>query len=357
MSGVQEPLPVGPLLALEVEARGWSQAEFATVLGRPVQFVSEILNGKKEITRESAAQIGAALGQTPEYWLRLQDQHLLRAQATSQETQRQLSDVRRRARLNQLVPVSALQKRGVLQGETLTELEAEVADLLELRKINEEPRFQIAARRSDREAPVSHAQLAWVGCVRRAVRNRVQRYSYSRERLTTLAAELPVALSNPEAWGHLPARLAATGVNLVYVRALPGAKIDGCAFTLEGRPVIALSGRGKRLDKVLWTLLHEIAHVVLGHVSSAVAVEALDQVDGSDELENAADQRAIGWLLPEPLPTLPPRVTAEWVQAVAVERRLATIVVVGQLQKTRAVDWRSSLARGAPDVTRAMAGW
>ncbi|PJI55352.1 hypothetical protein CTI14_05635 [Methylobacterium radiotolerans] len=54
--------PAGDHLLEELTARGWTQAEFAGILGRPVQFLSEIINGKKEITRESAAQIGAALG-------------------------------------------------------------------------------------------------------------------------------------------------------------------------------------------------------------------------------------------------------------------------------------------------------
>ena len=80
---VPDPVPVGRFLAEEIEAHGWTQAEFAAVLGRPVQFVSEIVNGKKEVTRESAAQIGAALGQTPEFWLSFQDEYLLSEQAKS----------------------------------------------------------------------------------------------------------------------------------------------------------------------------------------------------------------------------------------------------------------------------------
>lgn len=32
-----------------------------------------LLSGKKEITRESAGQIGAALGTSAEFWLNLQD--------------------------------------------------------------------------------------------------------------------------------------------------------------------------------------------------------------------------------------------------------------------------------------------
>jgi HTH-type transcriptional regulator / antitoxin HigA len=55
-------------------------------------------------------------------------------------------------------------------------------------------------------------------------------------------------------------RLPEAGVRLVYVEAFPSSKMDGCAFALDdGSPVLGISGRGKRLDKVLFTLLHELA--------------------------------------------------------------------------------------------------
>ena len=46
---VVAPLQAGQILGDELEARGWTQADFAAVLGRPTQFVSEIITGKKEI--------------------------------------------------------------------------------------------------------------------------------------------------------------------------------------------------------------------------------------------------------------------------------------------------------------------
>jgi HTH-type transcriptional regulator/antitoxin HigA len=328
-----DPVPVGQLLADEIEAHGWTQAEFAAVLGRPVQFVSEIVNGRKEITRESAAQIGAALGQTAEFWLAFQDQFLLSEQAKNEKTQQDLSEVRRRARLNRLVPVSTLRKRGILTGETLDNLEAEVVELLELKSIDDDPTFTIAARRSNHDEPVSLVQVAWVGCVRRQARRRTGIKPFSRLRLEALASRLPTLLKSPTQFSGLPALFAEAGVALVYVEALPGAKIDGCAFMLDRTPVIALSGRGKRLDKVLWTLLHEVAHVALGHASFEVMVETLDDHDETDDLEREADDRAGGWLLPEPLPKPPARVGLGWINAVANERGLAPIVIVGQLQQ------------------------
>lgn len=69
--------PVGEILADELDARGWTQTDFAEVLGLPAQFVSEIISGEKEITHESAAQIGDALGTSAELWLNLQNSYLL----------------------------------------------------------------------------------------------------------------------------------------------------------------------------------------------------------------------------------------------------------------------------------------
>lgn len=72
-AAVAEAFPAGGYLAEELEARGLSQAEFAATLGRPVQFVAEIVSGTQQITPEAAELIGDALGTGPQLWLNLQD--------------------------------------------------------------------------------------------------------------------------------------------------------------------------------------------------------------------------------------------------------------------------------------------
>src|SRR6266536_2027805 len=113
-----EAFPAGEFLAEELEARGWTQAEFADILGRPAQFVSEIIAGKKEITRESAAQIGAALGTSAEMWLNLQDAYFLWRQAQDSQTKQALADVRLRARLKELAPIAVLRRHGFISSDT-----------------------------------------------------------------------------------------------------------------------------------------------------------------------------------------------------------------------------------------------
>ncbi len=241
-------VPVGEILGRELDERHWTQADFAAVLQRPVQFVSEIVNGRKEITRESAAQIAAALGSSPEFWLNLQNAYLLALQAKDSETVRELDGVRRRARLNELAPVAALRKRQILTGRTLEELEQEIMDLYELASIDDDPAFVLAARRSNDEDPLTPTQTSWVGCVRKVARTRAGASAHIPPNLWgSWRLGFPKLLITPDGFRELPALFGAVGVCLVYVEALPGAKMDGCAFFLGDMPVIGLSGRGRRL--------------------------------------------------------------------------------------------------------------
>src|SRR5579862_7827246 len=67
-----EVFPPGEFLRDELEARGWTQTEFAEILGRPVRLVNEIIAGKRGITPETAKELAAALGTSAMMWLNLE---------------------------------------------------------------------------------------------------------------------------------------------------------------------------------------------------------------------------------------------------------------------------------------------
>lgn len=359
-----EVFPAGEFLADELEARGWTQAEFAAILDRPAQFVSEIISGKKEITRESAAQIGAALGTSAEMWLSLQDKYFLQRQNQDTRAQSNLDDVRRRARLNEKGPIPLLKKAGVLAGKTIDELEDEVLRFFELKSLDEEPRLAVAAKRSNHGESLSSVQTSWLYMVRKAARQKTPEATYSREALEAIGAALPRVAKAPADFAGLPEMLSSAGVRLVYVPGLPGAKIDGCAMVVDNTRVIGLSGRGKRLDKVLFALIHEIAHHTHGHVTDAVPiVETIevddDPADQSDEAtqEREANETAARWVLPKGLPSLPERLSGPWVIETAAQTGIAPIMFVGHLQHLKKLDWRTTLAKGAPNVDDVLQSW
>jgi HTH-type transcriptional regulator/antitoxin HigA len=69
---VAQVFPPGDFIREELEARGWTQGELARIIGRPIQVVNAIINGKKEITPETAVALGAAFGTSAVLWLNLQ---------------------------------------------------------------------------------------------------------------------------------------------------------------------------------------------------------------------------------------------------------------------------------------------
>jgi HTH-type transcriptional regulator/antitoxin HigA len=75
------------------------------------------------------------------------------------------------------------------------------------------------------------------------------------------------------------------GVSVHVTRAIPGTRVDGCAFwCLANRPLIGLSLRYDRLDNFWFSLLHECAHVAL-HVTGPNQAFA-DDFSVRDDLED-----------------------------------------------------------------------
>ena len=52
----------GEYLNDELGARGWSQSDFAEIIGRPAPVVNQIIKGKKALTPDIAKDFSAALG-------------------------------------------------------------------------------------------------------------------------------------------------------------------------------------------------------------------------------------------------------------------------------------------------------
>lgn len=351
-----EVFPAGDFLADELAARGWTQADFAEILGRPAQFVSEIISGKKQITRESAAQIAAALGTSPELWLNLQDSYLLWKQAQDKGVRDNLHTVATRARLRELAPISLLRKRGYLSASDPQTQSHEILDLFGMRSLDEDPAVSFAARRSNPDEDVTMLQRTWVACVRANARE-LDVPPFSPERFRKLVEQLSTEAQDPETFAHFQEDFAAVGVKLIYVEAFPGAKLDGCALIANGSPTIGISGRGKRLDKILFTLLHESAHILLGHVSEQGEAIVDDLSDERRDKEAEADKLASKLTISGPLPVVPSRPSMAWAKAEADKLDVPVIVLIGRLQNDGALSWKTTLVRDAPTVTDQLESW
>lgn len=263
-----------------------------------------------------------------------------------------------RARMREICPVvSKLVQRKLLPPEPTELQEQALCKLFGIESIWEKPEFTAAARRHNERQPVTALQTTWLACARREARTHsVDRFDEAG--LEKVAGGLSRFLVDPNRFVELPKRLASVGVRLIWVEPFAGNKISGVAFPLDQdpeRPVIALSGRGQRLDKVLFTLLHEIAHVRLGHLDGGVGVIDEDDLE-RDEREVAADAHAAAWMLPRP-PMHPARVTKAWIEGEARRQEVHPIIVIGRLQQDGVLDWNSRLGRNAPAVQTHLQAW
>ena len=68
----------GEYLAEEIEERGISQKELARRIGRPLNAINEIINGKKAITAETALRLEEVMPEIPaRFWLNLETDYQL----------------------------------------------------------------------------------------------------------------------------------------------------------------------------------------------------------------------------------------------------------------------------------------
>jgi len=65
----------GRLLKRELAARGLSASRLALDLGVPSGRITDILNGRRGITADTAVRLGRYFGNRPQFWLDLQSQY------------------------------------------------------------------------------------------------------------------------------------------------------------------------------------------------------------------------------------------------------------------------------------------
>src|SRR6516162_1079379 len=65
----------GRLLSRELEARNLSASRLALDLGVPSGRITDILNGRRSITADTAVRLGRYFGNRPQFWMDLQAQY------------------------------------------------------------------------------------------------------------------------------------------------------------------------------------------------------------------------------------------------------------------------------------------
>jgi HTH-type transcriptional regulator/antitoxin HigA len=350
------PLTVGEALRRKLEERGWTQEDLAIITGRSRQTIGAIVLGKAEITLEMAASLGAAFGDDPAYWIKLD------SVARLPHVKTDIGKTRRLADLYKTAPVRDMQKRGwIRETDHLDELEAAVRAFLRPANV---------ATRSSAIDDLSPVQRAW--CARaRQLAETMTVGAFKPEKAEELKSHLRELAAYPKEVRHLTDVFSRFGIRFVVIEPLPGARIDGAAFWLdEGKPVIAVSVRYDRVDAFWFTVMHECSHIVHGDLLSAdtdLVGEAPKDHLATSDIERRANKEAASWLIPPGelesfIGRVAPLYSKQRIIQFAHRIKIHPGIVVGQLQHRGEISYstnREMLVKVRSDVieTAFTDGW
>ena len=321
--------------------RGWTQAELAQVLHRPIQTVNQIIQGKKAITPDMAAELAAAFGAEPEMWMQLESQFRLSL------TRIDPGPIQRRARLYDYAPVKEMIRRGWIQRtESLEHQERDICEFFGVDSLNETPNIHAATRRANRAIPLSPAQAAWCSRVKQIGRA-LQAPPLDSSGFNRTAKRLRELAAYPEEVGHVSRILGEVGIRFVVVEPLTNMRMDGATIWLDDQsPVIAVSVQHERMDNFWFTVFHEFSHVVHGDASiddNLCGEGRTPSLVKEDEERNADNEAAATLIPPDKLQSFIVRVGPLYSKTRIIQfahtMQIHPGIVVGQLQDRGEIGW------------------
>jgi HTH-type transcriptional regulator/antitoxin HigA len=284
------PTAPGVVLRRELDARGWTQKDLAAILDRPAQVITEIIRGTKQITPETALELGAALGTPADLWTNLETAYRLQV-ARSRHTSSEV--IARRAKVFDRLPIAEMIKRGWIRpSKDIDELDRQACGFLGVRNIQEDTKSFASCRRSSQTADAVAAQRAWVRRLEIVTSKQRIRAKFTADALRSGLSEIRKLAENEDDIAKVPTALNGLGVRFVVVHHLPKTRIDGAALLGENGPIVGLSLRYDRIDSFWFTLLHELAHLALKHEGNHLDLDILDKDAKLERDETQANELA-----------------------------------------------------------------
>ncbi len=274
--------PPGATIKEQLNDRGMSQKEFAARMDMSEKHISRLINGDVQLTPETSVKLEMVLGVPAKFWNNLEAiyrEKLIKAEAENAMD----ADVE----IAKQFPYSEMAKFGWVP--KTREAKEKVVNLrryfevVNLSILGSAQITRIACRRLAITEKSDLALMAWAQEAKIRARG-IQTAPINVNGLISAMPELRkmTALSPKEFCPKIKKCLADCGVALVFLPHLKGSFLQGASFMDGNKIVVGLTARGKYADKFWFSLFHELAHIVLGHVGQPNEI--------SEEDEKAADK-------------------------------------------------------------------
>ena len=293
MAKLKPYLNIGPgeFIKEEMKIRNWTNEDLAQVLSLNPKTISELLNNKQRITIGTAKILGKAFGQSPQYWLNLDNNYRLRLNENNNE-----SEVEIKSKIYERMPVNDMVKKGWIKKPGSTN---ELKNIfMEFWKIGD---FKIDwldslaipnCRKSNAYENLSkYFLLTWTQKAKLAS-EKYEAPKFNKNGLNELSKEITKYSTLKTGVSKFLNKLNETGVKFFSLNHLPRTYLDGAAFMHNNSPVIVYTKRYDRLDNFWFTIAHEIGHILL-HIKNENDIYIDDfKAEGEFDYENEANEFA-----------------------------------------------------------------
>jgi len=258
--------PPGATIKEQLNDKGMSQKELAARMDMSEKHISKLINGEVQLTPEVAVRLEVVLGVPAKFWNNLEAiyrEKLIKVKAENAMDSDEL--------LAKQLPYSEMAKYGWIP-ETRNSKEKVINlrkyfEVVELALLENSQITRIACRRLAVTDKSDMALLAWVQKAKLMARN-IKTAPTNINGLITILPEIRAMtiLEPSEFCPKLVSELADCGIALVFLPHLKGSFLQGASFMDGNKIVVGMTARGKDADKFWFSLFHELAHIVLGHI-------------------------------------------------------------------------------------------
>ena len=269
--------PPGATIREQLNDRGMSQKEFAARMDMSEKHISNLINGDVQLTPETALRLEMVLGVPAKFWNNLEA--IYREKIIKVEAEKAMDAD---AELAKQFPYCEMAKFGWVQ-ET-GKIKEKVVNLrkyfevVELSLLGNEQITRIACRRLAITQKSDLALMAWAQEAKIKARE-IQTAPINISKLIDSVPEIrKMTVLEPQVFcPMIKESLATCGVALVFLPHLKGSFLQGASFLDGSKIVVGLTARGRDADKFWFSLFHELAHIILGHVGQLNGTSAEDE--------------------------------------------------------------------------------
>ncbi len=284
----------GSLIKDEIAYRGISQKEFAHSIAMQPTMLNELIKGKRTVTAEIALALEKALQISAEYWMRFQAGYDLDCARINKKNITKIEHIEQWKVISEYINVAYLKKNNLINN-TLSKSILTIKSIFKISNIDDLItqyagfKQQFALYRKSEKLQIEEKNLfTWQMLAKyKASHKNINKYDATK--INELLKKLnEIIFENNQLLNKVENNLNQYGIKFLVLEKLDKTPVDGVAFWSGDNPAIVVTLRKKNIDYFAFTILHELAHVIL-HLSTQNTILDIDKMDEKSIIEQEAD--------------------------------------------------------------------